>query len=394
MISGRDFVVLSDDWHGLPTSAIHLFRRLARHNRVFWFNLISRLPRFSRADARKVFHTLGAWAGKRPPHKAHARAPDAGVCVVNPVMVPWFKPWVRRLNCRSLLRKYRQLCDRNAITEPIVVTTFPCAVDFLKALPEATKIYYCVDDFLDYPGLNRTDWTAMETELLETVDVLVVTSRDLARKRCNACPVLYLPHGVDFDHFHGALSGGPAGPLPAGLRHPIVGFFGLIDRCWVDLELVEGVAEAFPDVSFVFLGRSDVEPGDLPRRPNLHWQGFIPYADLPRHARDFDIGFIPFVRSGLTRAANPLKLLEYFALGLPVLSTRLPELEGIDGPLWLADTAEEFRHGLRVLLENRGGFTREQAFAAARQNSWEERLARLSRFLEQRAPVGGKPCPR
>src|SRR5690349_19913568 len=177
MMTGRDFVILSDDWNGLPTSAIHLFRRLAGRNRVFWFNTVGRMPRLRLADAGKVLRVLGSWAGRRAAPGADD-IPD-GLRVVNPIMVPWFKPLVRRFNRFSLLRKYRKLCACHDITDPVLLTTFPYAVDFLQAVPDAIKVYYCVDDFLDYPGVNHADWARMERELLESVDALVVTSRDL-----------------------------------------------------------------------------------------------------------------------------------------------------------------------------------------------------------------------
>src|SRR5262249_14366028 len=156
----------------------------------------------------------------------------------------------------------------------------------------------------------------MEAELLQAVDGLVVTSRPLARKRRNGCPLLHLPHGVDFDHFHEALVHSPPVPALESLSRPIVGFFGLISA-WVDLELIAYLSEQIPPASFVLLGRADVDLGPLAHRPNVHHLGLIPYAELPGYARYFDIGLIPFVLNQLTRAVNPLKLLEYFALGLP-----------------------------------------------------------------------------
>jgi glycosyltransferase involved in cell wall biosynthesis len=296
-------------------------------------------------------------------------------------MVPFFKPWVRRFNCRSLLRAYVGLCERHGITDPIFLTTFPYTVDFLKAVRGGTKIYYCVDDFLDYPGVNHADWAVMEAELLETVDALVVTSRPLIRKRVQDCPLLHLPHGVDFEHFHEAL----ARPRPIAvlekLSRPIVGFFGLISG-WVDQDLIRHLSEVFPDISFVLIGRADVDTGRLRQRPNIHQLGLVPYDELPAYARYFNIGLIPFVQSRLTEAVNPLKLMEYFALGLPVLSTHLPELEQIDGPLWLARTHEEFRAGLSDLLQGLPSFAPEDAFAVARANTWDARALELSDFLE------------
>jgi glycosyltransferase involved in cell wall biosynthesis len=386
MIRGRDFVVVSDDWYGLPTSAIHLFRRLAGPNRVFWFNSIGRFPRFSRVDAGKVLRTLGSWVRPGRRNRPEQGQDPAGVHVVNPVMVPWFKPWVRRFNRRSMLRKYEQLCEEHQITDPILVTTFPYAVDFVKAVPGATRIYYCVDEFLDYPGVNHADWGVMEEELLQVVDALIVTSRDLARKRQTPCRLLHLPHGVDFDHFHEAAAKPRPVPVMDGLRRPIAGFFGLLSP-WVDFGLLGDLSAAFPDVTFALIGRAEVSMNELADRPNVYHLGYVPYADLPAHARYFDIGLIPFVQSKLTQSINPLKLMEYFALGLPVLATRIPELERIAGPLRLAATRAEFRAGLRTILRGLPTFQPEEAFVAARCNTWDERVEQLSDFLEGLVPA-------
>ncbi|MCC6420724.1 MAG: glycosyltransferase [Gemmataceae bacterium] len=386
MITGRDFIILSDDFDGLPTSAIHLCRRLAQRNRVFWFNTVSRLPRFSRADAMQVLRTVGSWVrgGSRPPSSGGR---GDSVRIVNPMMVPWFKPLARRFNRFSWVRQYRKLCTRHEIVDPIVLTTVPYGIDLLKALPDATRIYYCVDDFLDYPGVNRRDWARMEAELLDCVDGLIVTSQPLAEKRARACPLLYLPHGVEFDHFQVSAAAAPV-PFLEALPRPIVGFFGLVSA-WVDLDLIAYLSECYPEASFVVLGRCEVSVERLARRPNVHCFGLIPYADLPRHARYFDVGLIPFVLSQLTRAVNPVKLMEYLALGLPVLSTRLPELETVEGPIRLAVTREEFRRGLAEALALRSVDTGDEARAVARDNTWDSRVEELSAFLDQfsRAPT-------
>ena len=72
----------------------------------------------------------------------------------------------------------------------------------------------------------------------------------------------------------------------------------------------------------------------------------------------------------LKTRVNPLKLMEYFALGLPVLATRLPELEHIEGPLHLAETREDFGKGLQALLNGRWEGQAEHARRVARRNTW------------------------
>ncbi len=406
MIAGRDLIIVSDNWdglrHGVPTSAIHLFSRLSRSHRVFWFNTISRMPKPTRADLARVARTVREWASG-PREAARRNEPvdprTAGVRVAAPFMVPWFKPAGRRLNRLSMRRAYGCLRERHGIANPIVLTTAPYGVDFLAAIDEGLKVYYCVDEFLDYPNVNRTDWAAMEAELLGSIDGLVVTSRDLGRKkRPGGCPVLYLPHGVDYDHFHVAAIRRRVVPHLEALPRPIVGFFGLISE-WVDLGLMAHLSETFPTASFVLYGRADVELGPLDGRPNVHYFGPVPYDELPDHARYFDIGLIPFVLNDLTRAVNPLKLLEYFALGMPVLATRLPELEGVEGPLRLAVGRDEFRAGLAELVAGGPGLGAKDAWDAAREHTWDRRAEDLGTFLEDLAAGRGaamagegRPC--
>src|SRR5438445_7742768 len=140
MISGRELVRLSDDWDGLPTSAIHLCRRLRRENRVFWFNTVGRMPRPTLRDAGKVLRAVRNWTFGRF-RREPLRASDSGnLHVVSPLMVPWFKPLVRRFNCASMLRRYESLRRRYEIRDPIVLTTFPPAADFVQAVPAALKV--------------------------------------------------------------------------------------------------------------------------------------------------------------------------------------------------------------------------------------------------------------
>lgn len=390
MITGRDFVVLSDDWNGLPTSTIHLFRRISRHNRVFWFRMLNRMPKPTWTDAKKGMAIVRAWggylAGKNRRSNARLRsAATEDPYLVNPLMIPWFKRPVRRFNRGSLLRSYERLREQHQIQDPIVFSVFPSAADFVEAVDPALKIYYCYDEFLKYPGFNPADWLEMENNLLDNVDALVVTSRDLEKKNRQSCPSLYLPHGVDFGHFNQAMNHAEPILRMQSIRRPIVGFFGLISE-WVDLKLIAALAGKFPDVSFVLIGASEINLGALADCPNVHCLGLVPYANLPRYARYFDIAWIPFVANTLTKAVNPLKLLEYYALGLPVLATRLPELEGIGGPIRLASTEAEFCESLHDLLDTDLQAESDRAVEVAKHNTWEQRVQDLGAFIESLSP--------
>jgi glycosyltransferase involved in cell wall biosynthesis len=66
---------------------------------------------------------------------------------------------------------------------------------------------------------------------------------------------------------------------------------------------------------------------ELTRLPNVHWLGFRPYSRIPAIGRGFDVALMPWLDNEWIRFANPIKLKEYLALGLPVVSTDYPEVE-------------------------------------------------------------------
>src|ERR1700682_5143153 len=96
---------------------------------------------------------------------------------------------------------------------------------------------------------------------------------------------------------------------------------------WVDLELVRHVANAFSGGTVVLLGNATTDLKPLAGALNIRLLGRRAYADLPRYAKAFDVALMPFKLNELTLAANPLKVREYLAAGLPVVSTAIPEVE-------------------------------------------------------------------
>ena len=134
-----------------------------------------------------------------------------------------------------------------------------------------------------------------------------------------------------------------------GLRRPIVGFFGLIER-WIDLDLVGWLAEQRPNWSFVMIGRVAVPAETLPRLPNLHFLGKRPYAELPHYGGQFDAAIIPYRLTKQVYHANPIKLREYLAMGKPVVSVSTPEIDKYADVVTIARSREEFLSRLDEVL--------------------------------------------
>src|SRR5215203_407428 len=141
--------------------------------------------------------------------------------------------------------------------------------------------------------------------------------------------------------------------LHAGIGHPRLGFFGVIDERF-DLSLLEKVADGAPDWQFVMVGPVvKIDPASVPRRKNIHWLGQQPYEVLPSLVAQWDVCLMPFARNESTRFISPTKTLEYMAAEKPIVSAPIHDVVGLYGDaVAIAGTAGEFiSAGARALAE-------------------------------------------
>ena len=164
--------------------------------------------------------------------------------------------------------------------------------------------------------------------LLREADRVSVTSERLAalaRAGGAVAPRLF-GNGVEVARFRSAP---PTDSLPGDPRAPILGYVGSL-HTWFDVPLVAELARAIPDARVVLVGPAHRSTeADLARAqssaPNLFWIGPRPYAEVPSIVRAFRVGLIPFRRTPLTEAVNPVKLYEYAAAGVPCVSTHFTD---------------------------------------------------------------------
>ncbi|OLC64129.1 MAG: hypothetical protein AUH69_12830 [Actinobacteria bacterium 13_1_40CM_4_65_12] len=377
MLEGQSIICFANDWGGDPTSKAHIMRILAKKNRVLWVNSIGmRRPTASRADLKRMItklrRSLAGWQEVEP-----------NLFVMDPLVIPLpgvaLADW---LNAKILATSLRRLCRRHGFEQPLLWTFQPHVSRLVGRLQERLVIYHCVDEYSAFSGVPRDVLIRMEQDLIRRAHVVFTSGEKLSEERRSLNPhTYYIPHGVDLAHFARALD--PSTEVPAdmrGLPHPVIGFFGLLAD-WVDLELVRMMAAARPDWSVVLIGKATTDLRPLRGLANVHLLGQKPYSTLPCYCRSFDIGMIPFRKNDLTVRANPLKLREYLAAGLPVVSTPLPEVGRCNGLVHLADGAEAFITAIETALGQRSKAMARQRVEAMRAEGWEARVAEMSTII-------------
>jgi glycosyltransferase involved in cell wall biosynthesis len=238
-------------------------------------------------------------------------------------------------------------------------------------------VYRAADDHAAFAE-SPASLSAVEQEVVERSHVVFAVSHAVYERlrRIGESNVIHLPNGVNLKRF-AQIAPPPPEYLP--LRKPIAVYVGSI-HYWFDVELLAAVAEQRQDMSFVLIGQANTSLARLSGLSNVYFLGTRMPEQLSGYLQHADVGLIPFVRSRMTESINPLKMYEYLACGLPVVSTDLAEIRAMAAPVYLASDAPAYLDALDAALaasdEEKDQFRR---YAA--QHTWEARYAQVDAAL-------------
>lgn len=310
----------------------------------------------------------------------------AGLTIVDPPPVLPFSghlPGVNALNYGVTARRLRRfLTERHAMPPRCLVVNFPKQADALRWFPGIPFVYDVMDDYpLFYRGRQAQALARWHEQLLQTATAVVVSSHTLA-ERCRpfAKTVHCISNGVDERFVHDCLVAPPAAAI-AELPGPRLGYVGSISA-WFDFAVVRQLAAAFPQGSIILVGPVDVAPPPLP--PNVHFLGPRRHCQLPGILKAFDLGLVPFRVLPSIDAVNPVKVYEYFAAGLPVLSSAFREIRPFEPLLTVCTTADDWScAACRLLAQRPTAQIIAQQRAVARGNLWSAKAAAILALINE-----------
>jgi len=306
-----------------------------------------------------------------------------------PIMLPINRLSPRRhdklleRNADRLASGLREVMQHLNMNCPLVINAFNpvMGVPLLGKLNECATIYYCFDEITTVGEWMGRHGQRFEEVFIRRADAVITTSETLRQAKAEEQPDTYcVKNGVNFDLFNQAYELAQQQPP----KKPIVGYLGSIDDR-MNVELMEYCARTMLDVEFQFIGQ--VHDPKIAKRldtyPNIK---FIPPrqpSDLPAVMANFSVGVIPFVCTKQTYTIYPLKINEYLAAGLPVVSTPFSILDDFAGVIEMAETPEQFARAIRRALADKSRQRVQQRIAMAQSNSWAHRAEEVEAVIER-----------
>lgn len=373
-------VYFGNDWLAENrTSSHHLARCLAQHLPLLYVDSSTRAPRATGRDLRKIGRLLQKMFQS-------PRSIGEGMWHTSVPQLPFRRfPLINWLNQRLGVYLLRRCMNYLGFRHPVLWFAAPPLASMVGRLGEQFVVYYCIDDYAAHPHMDVREVSRLDEALTRSAGQLFVSSMPLLERKRPINPTAqYSPHGVDVELF--GRTDDPALPVAeaaARLRHPVIGFYGLISA-WIDTELITFLAKARPEWTFLMIGLVSVDLGELPHLPNVVFAGPQPYLSLPAWLKAFDVGLQPYRLNAQTIHANPLKLREYLASGKPVVSIEIPEVKRFSAYVGMAHNDEEFLRRIEEALATDNDDKRRARMEVVANMSWEARAAEAWKIAENR----------
>jgi teichuronic acid biosynthesis glycosyltransferase TuaH len=379
-------------WDGpYSSTAFSMARELSKKDRVFYidnpFTLKDLAWGMNSSRMRGRMKSLLLWKS------AIADTNDSYrqlVCVTPPPALPVnFLPpgfgydMISSFNDYVFFDAMRRLMERFSITEFIYVNVYNPF--YGRKFPEWFKprafVYYSVDNIARSKYVCKHG-PRLEATMIRRADMTLTTSRELwSKARKFTSNAYYLPNAADIGLFMRKL------PInierPAELRQvntPIVIYTGHID-VRLDYSLVRAILARHIDKTLVMVGPRSISRElyeDLKAYPNMLFVGGRALSELPAYLSHSQCAIIPFKCDELTRSIYPLKVNEYLAAGLPVVSTSFSEdIRSFANVVEIGDSETDFCDRISVAICNDHEESRNSRIRVASCNNWESRARRF-----------------
>lgn len=389
-----NIVALSpNEWDGQWVNRQHLLSRLGRLHQIIYSN-----GAWSVWDRHRADFLASAWSG--------TFEEKDGVLVDRPGrgMMRWprFHTWDEL----AMGFHARRLKTRFTTPAPLVAyICHPSYWPYVRALGPDYIVYHCYDLYERQPGWSAS-LAAAEMEILKAADLVFSPTTMLSAMLMTKAPCYArtLANAADVKSIFAAAEHGVAMPGDlAAIPEPRIGYVGSLHP-ELDFELVAELALRRPEWQFVLIGpeqKSDVLqslPGykECRVRPNVHLLGERPRSAIPAYLLHMNVNIMFYKTSpgSWTEVAYPLKLHEYLASGLPVVSVELQMIQEFSGPVAFVAGAEAWERALADAIRDNNPELRTGRQAIAAMHGWETRVEVLDAWLAELPQLKAKRVAR
>jgi teichuronic acid biosynthesis glycosyltransferase TuaH len=371
----KPVVILStaDFGASIWTNKQHIALRLAEHCEVYYIESLGlREPQLKLADIRRIIQRLRVGPPKAIDERLGHKKERHNLRILSPKILPWHRYSLARAINQHLLQT--QIFSK--LPKDFSLWTFSPVTYGLESLTE-NVIYHSVDLLHGISGIPSDFYLDSERKLIENAEIVVASSKGVQDHLISLgrTDVRLWENVADIELYKNN---------HAAVRIPRVIFAGNLTPSKVDFALLQGIADTGIEVALAgptnIDGSSSTEALEsLLRNPNINYLGVLKPKELATEVGKSIVGIIPYKLNEYTSGVFPMKVYEYLAAGLAVVSTNLNSLSGKNIAGVTVTSTDDFVSNVEDVLNTAA--IKPPIVQSFESNSWDFRIKQILNVL-------------
>lgn len=381
----ESIVVLSNGyWSDNAVSSMQISSILSKKYKLIYIETMGgRFPNFK--EINKVFQRLFSFFFKRKFSKKGLNPNNT--IIYSPIAIPYHKnKIINSFNSFILYVQLRKIFKKHKINKPIFWIYSPRWELILSKFHYRLLVFHCVDLLTTYD--NSTEFNKMLRSVLLKSDIVFTPGAKLQKELKNINKNTFLiGHGSGIDHLKFYKNNYIPDDI-VKLKKPIVVYAGTLAN-WVDYTLLIGIAKKLPKISFLMIGyihalAPQKQVNDLLKLKNVFHVGYKNYSELPLYYANSDIGIVPYNPNNKHIIySTPTKFLDYFAAGLPVVSTKFPAALVFGNFVKYSNSINNFSKLIIDEINNRNEDNSKLRKKFSMENSWDNQVKKMLSLINK-----------
>lgn len=308
--------------------------------------------------------------------------------IYSPILIPLpYSDVAKYINSFFFSRILRYWLNKNRFNNIVFITFLatPLIDEFIESSSHILKLYYSSDNH-EKASQNKK-FLLSEDKIINSSNLIFVTSQKLFEKfKEKNKNIFKIPSGVELNKFNLTKNI----KIPEELKKipkPIIGFIGGINDK-INLDLLLFSADKLNNYSFVMIGEVENDlKNKLLNKKNIHILGKKKHSDLVNYIQYFDCAIMPYKINSFTDSVYPAKLNELLAVGKPVVSTNIYEINFYNKEnqniIDVAKSNDEFCDLIKSNIINDNSAKLILRKKISEKNSWDSRFLSIKEIINK-----------
>ena len=292
-----------------------------------------------------------------------------------------------KISLKATLKDIDNYVKKENYKNIILWSNYPLVTEHFEHIEHDISVFDTVDNWCKHASYKKF-WNKLKDNykiIRNKADIIFILSKESEKifypRKKN---IFQITQGIDLAHYQNKnkIINNDIAKIP----HPIIGYVGIIQEDRVNLDLIEYIANKNLDKSIVLIGpiwkKQDEEK--LKKFANIYLLGPKSYKEIPDYFNQFDTGIIPHYTNEFIKYTCSMKIYEFMACGLPIITTNTPGTEQFKDYIKITNDFDEFNTFINQELESDSKEKINARLKIIKEHTWAKKIDQMLNYIEEK----------